>query len=113
MKKHLLLFALLLLPLAVNAQYEVFDDILYYFDDYTLTARVEGPENKEINGKVDIPETIRYNGYVYSVTSIASYAFRNCAKLTGINIPNSVTSIGGEAFPECFQNLSYHLQMKT
>ena len=101
MKNHLLLFALLLLPLAGKAQFEVFDNILYYLDDYTLTARVEGSDNKDISGNVNIPETIRYNGHFYSVTSIASYAFRECTKITGINIPNSVTSIGGEAFSGC------------
>lgn len=99
--KYLIIFALLLLPLAGKAQYGVFDDVLYFFDDYTLTARVEGTENMEISGNVNIPETIRYDGHVYSVTSIASYAFRNCAKLSSINIPNSVTSIGGEAFSGC------------
>ena len=101
MKNHLLLFALLLLPLAGKAQYKVFDDVLYYLDDYTLTARVEGSENKEISGNVNIPETIVYYGHFYRVTSIASYAFKDCTKLTGINIPNSVTSIGGDAFMGC------------
>ena len=72
MKNHLLLFALLLLPLAGKAQYKVFDDVLYYLDDYTLTARVEGSENKEISGNVNIPETIVYYGHFYRVTSIVS-----------------------------------------
>ena len=36
-----------------------------------------------------------------SVTSIASYAFCNCAKLTSINIPSSVTSIESHAFDNC------------
>lgn len=102
MKRKLFFFLfLLMLPLAVHAQFAVFDDVLYFLDDYTLTARVEGSENKEINGNIDIPETVTYNGYVYSVTSIASYAFKGCTKLTSINIPNSVTTIGGEAFGEC------------
>ena len=101
MKNHLLLFALLLLPLAGKAQYKVFDDVLYYLDDYTLTARVEGSENKEISGNVNIPETIVYYGHFYRVTSIVSYAFKECTKLTGINIPKSVTSIGDFVFAFC------------
>ena len=101
MKKIFILLALMLLPLAVNAQFVVFDGVLYFFDDYSLTARVEGAENIEISGGIEIPNTIRYNGHNFIVTSIASYAFRDCTKLTSINIPNSVTSIGGEAFSGC------------
>ena len=36
-----------------------------------------------------------------SVTSIGSEAFYNCFSLTSITIPNSVTSIGSEAFYNC------------
>ena len=37
-----------------------------------------------------------------SVTSIGSYAFRNCAELSGeLIIPNSVTTIGSYAFQNC------------
>ena len=36
-----------------------------------------------------------------SVTSIGEDAFRGCTGLTSINIPNSVTSIGGSAFEDC------------
>ena len=96
-----ILVFLSMLPLAVKAQYEVIDDVIYFLDEVTLTARVEGSDNKEIGGNVDIPETITYEGHDYSVTSIYSYAFRDCTKLTGINIPNSVTTIGGDAFSNC------------
>ncbi len=36
-----------------------------------------------------------------SVTSIGSWAFRGCAGLTNMTIPNGVTSIGDAAFYEC------------
>jgi len=36
-----------------------------------------------------------------SITSIGTYAFNNCIKLTRVTIPNSVTSIGDDAFQGC------------
>ena len=47
-----------------------------------------------------IPKTITYNGTTYSVTGIGEYAF-NWSPVTSVTIPNSVTSIGAEAFLNC------------
>jgi hypothetical protein len=49
------------------------------------------------SGTITIPETV--SGF--TVTSIGSYALRGCTGLTSINIPNSVTSIGTDAFNGC------------
>ena len=40
------------------------------------------------------------------VTSIGSYAFDECSRLTSVSIPNSVTSIGDSAFDECSSLIS-------
>ena len=37
----------------------------------------------------------------YSVTTLGSYAFRNCTRLTSVTVPQSVTSIQDSAFNGC------------
>ena len=71
--------------------------------------------SNEYTGSVVIPESITYNGTIYSATSIGSEAFYDCSGLTSITIPNSVTSIGNQAFEYCtelktvynFSNLTF------
>ena len=62
-----------------------------YYDSY----------DDEYTGSVVIPESVTYNGNIYSVTSIGNRAFGYCEGLTSIEIPNSVTSIGDDAFNNC------------
>ena len=52
----------------------------------------------EYSDKVVIPASVTYNGSTYSVTSIGDYAFSYCSGLASVTIPNSVTSIGSNAF---------------
>ncbi|MCQ2309440.1 MAG: leucine-rich repeat domain-containing protein [Bacteroidales bacterium] len=50
-----------------------------------------------------IPATVTCEGTTYSVTSIKDHALYNCTGLTGsLTIPNSVTSIGENAFASTF-----------
>lgn len=57
------------------------------------------------SGEVTIPETVEYNGKVYTVTSIEPKAFNNCTHLSAVSIPNSVITIGDEAFSNCYSSL--------
>lgn len=57
--------------------------------------------SNEYSGNVVIPESVTWNGKTYSVTSIGNEAFRYCSGLTSVTIPNSVTSIGSNAFSGC------------
>lgn len=52
-------------------------------------------------GAVNIPDEVTYNENTYSVTTIASSAFKNCTGITSATIPSSVTLIGNEAFSGC------------
>ena len=59
-----------------------------YYDSYS----------DEYTGSVTIPSSVTYSGTTYSVTEIGYGAFSGCSGLTSITIPNSVTSIGNDAF---------------
>ena len=71
---------------------------------YTASVTYRGSSStsysNEYTGNVTIPETVTYNDITYSVTSIGEDAFYGCSGLTSIEIPNSVISIGNQAFSE-------------
>ena len=99
MKRKLLLLLVALLPMVANAYDAKIDGIYYNFsgNEAIVTYR----KSTDYSGDVVIPESVTYNGKTYSVTSIGNFAFSKCINLTSITIPNSVTSIGSNAFFGC------------
>ena len=81
-----------------DSDYKV--DGIYYMQTGETTVAVTC-RNKQYNsysGDVVIPATISFNGVSFRVTTIADNAFRDCAQLTSVQIPESITSIGSRAF---------------
>ena len=100
MKKQLLLFVLMLLPMLASAAAVEVDGIYYKLDENAKTAEVTENPNM-YSGEVVIPASVIYETVEYNVTAIGTWAFTWCSDLTSITIPNSIASIGGYAFAGC------------
>ena len=79
-------------------------DGIYYFFSGTNAIVTHSDLNfyYKYTGSVVIPETVTYNGTTYSVTRIGDEAFKYSSELTSVAIPNSVTSIGKDAFYDLY-----------
>ncbi len=105
--KGLLLSLMLMISASAFAHdFEV--DGIYYnrnSDGTSVSVTYKGKSYQEYydeySGAVVIPESVTYNGTVYSVTTIGNYAFYCCSGLTSIDIPNGVTEIGNSTFSGC------------
>ena len=111
MKKQLLLFAMILLPLVASAhdiEVQNADGVtifyIYINDSTELEVTFRGSYSSysdEYQGNVAIPEEVTYMNRTRKVTSIGVRAFYYCTGLTSVTIGNSVTSIGYNAFAFC------------
>ena len=75
-------------------------DLKFDFYREGKTAKVQYAKDRNIT-VVKIPSKVQFDDEIYSVTKIGEEAFRGCANLTSIVIPNSVTEIGDYAFRYC------------
>ena len=71
------------------------DGIYYKMTDVDEVCITSGGN---YTGEVIIPETVTYDGITYPVTAIGEMAFYCCHELSSVTIPNSITTIGREAF---------------
>ena len=70
--------------------------------EVTLKGRyTTGDIIKHYTGNVVIPDEVTYMNRTRKVTSIGESAFQNSTGLTSVTIPNSVKSIGSDAFSGC------------
>ncbi len=99
--RHLLTAFLLVCCTVAMAEIVTIGGITYDVIVKAKQASVFAKETGEYSGSVVIPETIVYNDVTYSVTTIGESTFAYCDGLTSVTIPNSVTSIGKEAFSNC------------
>ncbi len=106
MKKHFLLWALLLsctFPTLAH-DFEV-DGIYYNFlggDSVEVTYKGDYYYfYREYEESVTIPEMVTYSSTTYRITRIGNYAFAECPYLTSVLIPETITSIGEYAFYFC------------
>ena len=98
MKTKILSLLLLLLCSPASAFYV--DGINYeIISEDELTAAVSRQYN--FIGAAIIQSEVEQNGKTYTVTSVGRIAFFRCSGLTSVTIPNSVTSIGRDAFHGC------------
>lgn len=110
MKKHLLLFALVLGSLTSWA-YDFSavapsGQVLYYNingSEVSVTSALTSSPYYHLEplGSVIIPSSVSYEGVDYTVTAIGAQGFYGCDSITDVLIPNTVTSIGESAFNNC------------
>ncbi len=111
MKKYLLLFLMMLLPMVASADRVKIDGLYYNLISKDNIAEVVNTptieERSELYaGDIIIPSVISYQGTDYKVVKIGDDAFHQSYNLKSVVIPNSVTAIGHHALSWCFNLIS-------
>lgn len=86
-------------PLCALAQETAtIDGIRYYLagGEATVMAQTE-----QLKGDIIIPETVNYEGAVFTVTSLSHSAFKDQGRIKNITLPNSIKVMGNSCFSGC------------
>lgn len=67
------------------------------------TSPYEGMWDEEPEGDIALPDKVNLDGKVMSVIGVGKAAFFACKQITSITLPESITSIGENAFKECIK----------
>ena len=103
MRKLLFLILLLALPFIANAEKVQIAGIWYELYPASEEASVCAPDGtSKYSGDIIIPDSIEHENVYYRVKSVEANAFRMHYSLKSIELPNSVTTIGNEAFFGCY-----------
>ena len=78
---------------------------------YNITKNSKGRMEVEVtykdknynsySGDVVVPDNVAYEGNNYKVVAIGNSAFKNCQDLTGVDLPEGVKKVKGNAFNKC------------
>ncbi len=107
MKKQLLLFVVMMLPLTASADAVEINGIWYNLVGKAKIAEVTRNPNVDsgaecYTGDIAIPAKVTYESIEYNVTSIGDNAFYvgypGRTNLKSVELPNSITNIGSSAF---------------
>ena len=96
---------------STKAVFSPIDETTFYIDyvKYQIVdshLEIIGYDPVELKGDVKPYASVKYLGTTYNTRIILEKAFRNCETITNINIPNTVTEIGGSAFSKCSSLIS-------
>ena len=101
MKKHLIILCLLLGLVGTRASAYDFEVDGIYYEIWSETSCKVTSGDFEYSNIVTIPNSVYCGDKLMNVIGIGVSAFSGCTDLTSITLPNSVTSIGEQAFVEC------------
>lgn len=80
----------------------VFDGIVYGItSNQTVEVLPYYQLEEPYSGSISIPQTVEYNGSVYTVTALGEQAFESCTGVTSLTLPATIRSIGSHCFYNC------------